>query len=444
MSQWFKFDPKPNPNIRLWPECLAGITGSAIILPKAMAYATVAGVPVAAGLLTAFLPMLMYAWLGTSRVLSVSTTTTLGILTGAQIHYAVPDGNPQMVMLALATLSALVGILFLIGSVLRLGFVASFISQPILTGFKAGIGLVIILDQLPKMLGLHINKQGFFRDLLNLLDQLPQSSGVSVLLSASALLILLGMERFRRHSPAPVFVVGICLFCSWWFDWQHQGIAVVGEITLGIPAPVLPTISLMETLLPGALGIALMSFTESIAAATAFAQAEDDSVNPAQELIALGTANIAGAIFGAMPAGGGTTQTAILQAAGARSQLASVMTAAVALASLLFMAPVLSLLPQATLSVIVVVYSLSLIQPAEFRAIRRVRTMEFFWAIVALAGVLLFGTLQGIVVAIVVSLLGLASQTTHPHVYLVAQKRFTTILRPVSMQHGDDEIYEGL
>ena len=444
MSDWFKLDLKHKSTFHVWPDCLAGITGSAIILPKAMAYATVAGLPVATGLLTAFLPMLIYAWLGSSRILSVSTTTTLGILTGAQIHYAVPDGNPQMVMLALATLSALVGILLLIGSVLRLGVVASFISQPILTGFKAGIGLVIILDQLPKMLGLHLNKQGFFRDLLSLLDQLPQSSGVSVLLSASALLILLGMERFKRHSPAPVFVVGICLLGSWWFDWQHQGIAVVGEIALGLPAPVLPSLSLMETLLPGAFGIALMSFTESVAAATAFSQAEDDSVNPARELIALGTANLAGAVFGAMPAGGGTTQTAILKAAGARSQLASVIIATVALASLLFMAPVLSLLPQATLSVIVVVYSLSLIQPAEFTAIRRVRRMEFFWAIVALAGVLLFGTLQGIVVAIVVSLLGLASQTTHPPVYLVAQKRFTTILRPVSDRHTDDEIYEGL
>jgi MFS superfamily sulfate permease-like transporter len=178
MSDWFKLDLKHKSAFHVWPDCLAGITGSAIILPKAMAYATVAGLPVAAGLLTAFLPMLIYAWLGSSRILSVSTTTTLGILTGAQIHYAVPDGNPQMVMLALATLSALVGILLLIGSVLRLGVVASFISQPILTGFKAGIGLVIILDQLPKMLGLHLNKQGFFRDLLSLLDQLPQSVAV--------------------------------------------------------------------------------------------------------------------------------------------------------------------------------------------------------------------------------------------------------------------------
>ena len=190
MPDWRPGRRKPQPLASIWPECLAGITGSTIILPKAMAYATVAGVPVAAGLLTAFLPMLIYAWLGTSRVLSVSTTTTLGILTGAQIHYAVPDGDPQQVILALATLSALVGVLLLIGSVLRLGFVASFISQPILTGFKAGIGLVIILDQLPKMLGLHINKQGFFRDLLNLLDQLPQSSGVSVLLSAPRRVLL--------------------------------------------------------------------------------------------------------------------------------------------------------------------------------------------------------------------------------------------------------------
>lgn len=444
MPHWLNKSLKRYPNSHFWPDCLAGITGSAVILPKAMAYATLAGLPVAAGLLTAFLPMLIYAVCGTSRALNVSTTTTIGILTGAQIHYAVPNGDPQQVIIALATLGALVGSLLIAGSMLRLGFVASFISQPILTGFKTGIGLVIILDQFPKMLGLHVQKHGFFHDIFNLIEQLPHTSAISLLISACALCLLLGMERIRPHSPAPIVVVGLCLLGSWWFDWQQQGIAVVGDIPLGLPSPTLPAIDMIETLLPGALGISLMSFTESIAAATAFSKSEDDNINPAQELVALGTANLAGALFGAMPAGGGTTQTAILQAAGAGSQLASLITAGVALACLLVLAPVLSLLPQAILSVIVVVYSLSLIQPSEFKAIRRVRAMEFFWAIVALVGVLLFGTLQGIVVAIVVSLLGLASQTTHPHVYLIGQKHLTNILRPISRQHPHDEMYEGL
>ena len=409
-----------------------------------MAYATLAGLPVAVGLYTAFIPMLIYALMGSSRLLNVSTTTTLAILTGAQIQYAVPSGDAAQIMIALATLTALVGCLLMTAAILRLGFVASFISLPILTGFKAGIGLVIIVDQLPKLLGIHIDKHSFIRDLINLIDQLPNSSWITVLVSLATLTVLVSMERIRPHSPAPVFVVIICLFCSWLFDWHKQGIAIVGSIPMGMPELTRPNLSLIEILLPGALGIALMSFTESIAAGTAFSKPSDTSINPSQELLALGTANLTGAFFGAMPAGGGTTQTAILQATGAGSQIASMVTAAIAVASLVALAPLLALLPQSTLSAIVIVYSLSLIQPAEFKAIQKIRYMEFLWAIVALLGVLFFGTLQGIVVAIIVSLLGLASQTRHPHVYLIARKPGTNILRPLSTQHPADELYEHL
>src|SRR5512145_2398505 len=152
----------------LKPDAVAGLTAAAVVVPKAMAYATVAGLPVAVGLYTAFVPMLIYALLGSSRVLSVSSTTTLAILAGTQLGLAVPDGDPARLASAAATLTALVGLLLGLAALLRLGFVANFISTPVLTGFKAGIGLVIVLDQVPKLLGLHIEKQGFFRDLWSL------------------------------------------------------------------------------------------------------------------------------------------------------------------------------------------------------------------------------------------------------------------------------------
>ena len=141
-------------------DIIAGLTAAAVVLPKAMAYATVAGLPVSVGLYTAFVPMIVYALLGTSRVLSVSSTTTLAILTGTQLALVVPDGDPAKLITATATLTALTGALLAAASVLRLGFVANFISTPVLTGFKAGIGLVIVLDQLPKLLGIHITKDG--------------------------------------------------------------------------------------------------------------------------------------------------------------------------------------------------------------------------------------------------------------------------------------------
>ena len=189
-------------------DVVAGLTAAAVVLPKAMAYATVAGLPVAVGLYTAFIPMVIYAFLGSSKVLSVSSTTTLGILAGTQLGLAVPDGDPAKLIIAVATLTALVGILLILAALLRLGFVANFISTPVLTGFKAGIGLVIVLDQIPKLLGIHITKQGFFRDLLSLVQHVPETSLITMAVAASTLLVLVGMERLWPHSPAPLVAVG--------------------------------------------------------------------------------------------------------------------------------------------------------------------------------------------------------------------------------------------
>ena len=157
-------------------DLLAGITAAAVVLPKAMAYATVAGLPVAIGLYTAFVPMVLYALLGSSRVLSVSSTSTLAILTATQLGIVVPDGDPDRLLTVTATLTMLVGILLMLAAVLRLGFVANFISLPVLVGFKGGIGLVIILDQLPKLFGVHIHKENFFADVYHLFQALPQTS----------------------------------------------------------------------------------------------------------------------------------------------------------------------------------------------------------------------------------------------------------------------------
>ena len=187
-----------------------------------------------------------------------------------------------------------------------------------------------------------------------------------------------------------------------------------------------------------------MSFTETIAAGRAFARPDDPPIDANRELVATGAANLGGALFGAMPAGGGTSQTAVVRAAGGRSQKASLVTAGAALATMLLLAPLLGLMPHATLAAVVIVYSVGLIQPAEFRAIRSVRTMEFRWALIACVGVLVFGTLKGIVVAIIVSMIGLASQTAHPRVSVIGRKRGADVLRPLSPEHPDDETFEGL
>ncbi len=430
------------PALRL--DIVAGLTAAAVVLPKAMAYASVAGLPVAVGLYTALVPMLVYALLGSSRVLSVSSTTTLGILTATQLALVVPDGDPAKLVTATATLAALAGVLLFAARLLRLGFVANFISAPVLTGFKAGIGLVIVVDQVPKLFGIHITKQGFFSDVLSVLQQLPHTSLMTLAVAVATFAVLTVMERLWKHSPAPLVAVGGSIAASWYFGLQAAGVSTVGLIPQGLPSVTLPDISLVAQLAPGALGIALMSFTETIAAGRAFARPGDPPIDANRELVATGAGNLAGALLGAMPAGGGTSQTAVVRAAGGQSQKASLVTAGAALATMLLLATLLGFMPHATLAAVVIVYSVTLIQPAEFRAIRSVRSMEFRWALLACIGVLLFGTLKGIVVAIIVSMIGLASQTAHPRVSVIGRKRGSDVLRPLSPEHPDDETFEGL
>ncbi|WP_457587095.1 SulP family inorganic anion transporter [Ensifer canadensis] len=436
--------PIPSSSGTLRLDMIAGLTAAAVVLPKAMAYATVAGLPVSVGLYTAFVPMIVYALLGTSRVLSVSSTTTLAILTASELALVVPDGNPDRLLVAAATLTALTGLLLIAASALRLGFVANFISSPVLTGFKAGIGLVIVLDQVPKLFGLHFTKEGFFRDILNLVQHLPETSLVTFAVGVTALVLLLLLESRWPHSPAPLAIVAAGIAVSWMAGLGPAGVATVGHIPQALPSLVLPDINMILQLIPGACGIALMSFTETIAAGRAFAVAGEPPIRPNRELVATGAANLAGGLFGAMPAGGGTSQTAVVRAVGGRTQKASLVTAATAAATMLVLAPLLGLLPQAVLAAIVIVYSVGLISPTEFASIRKVRRMEFRWALAAFLGVLLFGTLQGILVAITLSLVGLASQAANPRVHVVGRKRGEDVLRPLSAEHPDDETFEGL
>src|SRR6516225_3393873 len=398
----------------LRPDIIAGLTTAAVVIPKAMAYATIAGLPVQVGLYTAFLPMVIYAALGTSRALSVSTTTTLAILTASALGKGASNADTASLVTASATLTLLVGVILVSAAILRLGFVANFISEPVLVGFKAGIGLVIVLDQVPKLLGIHFPRGSFFHNVLAIVGGIPHALPSTVAVGAVMVAILLAVERFVPRAPAPLVAVASGIAGVSIFGLQAHGVATVGQVPTGLPSLTLPDPSLVAGLWPAALGIALMSFTETIAAGRAFAESDEPSLKANQELLATGLANAGGAIFGSMPAGGGTSQTAVNRHAGARTQLAELVTAGATLATMLLLAPLIALMPQATLAAVVIVYSIGLIKPAEFNEILKIRLNEFTWAIAAFAGVVALGTLKGIVVAIVLSLVGLAYQVADP------------------------------
>ncbi len=423
---------------------IAGLITAAVVVPKALAYASIAGLPVRVGLTTALVPMVIYAVLGTSRVLSISTTTTIAILTAAALSAAAPDGDPATLVRAAAVLALLAGSVLVGASFLRLGFVADFISEPVLVGFKAGIGLVIVLDQVPKLLGVHFPKTGFFRNLAALVRSIPETSWPTLLVGAGTIALLLGLERFLPKVPAPLVVVAAGIAAMALLGLGARGVEAIGTISAGLPSPVLPDLSLVGRLWPGALGIALMSFTETIAAGRAFARTDEPLLKPNRELLATGLANVGGAFFGAMPAGGGTSQTAVNRRAGARTQRAELVTAGATLLTMLFLAPWIGLMPQATLAAVVIVYSIGLIEPSEFRAILDVRRTEWAWALTAFAGVVLLGTLRGILVAIVVSLVALSHQMANPPVRVLGRKPGTNVFRPRTKEHPEDETFPGL
>jgi high affinity sulfate transporter 1 len=425
-------------------DLVAGLTAAAVIIPMAMAYTTIAGLPLQAGLYTACIPMLAYALLGTSRVLSVSTTTTIAILTGAQIADVASGGSTADVSAIVATLAILVGALLVVAGAIRAGFVANFISEPVLAGFKTGIGLVIVVDQIPKLLGIHITKTGYFRDLLSIVGQLPTTSLATLLVGLFVLVTIFALQRFAPRVPAPLVAVGLAIAASAAFALSQVGVDVIGAVAGGLPALVRPRLDLAQELWPAAAGIALMSFTESVAAGRAFAVSGEPRPVPNRELIAIGAANVAGGLFGAMPSGGGTTQTAVNRNAGARTQVASVVTACTSLATLLVLSPVIGLMPRAALAAVVVVYSGRLIKPGQFREIRHVRRTEFRWALIACIGVVLLGTLKGILVAVIMSLVALAHQAYDPSVRVIGRKRGTDAFRPRAAEHPDDETWPGL
>lgn len=426
-------------------DLVAGLTASAVVIPQSIAYAAIAGLPLTVGLYTALVPLVVYAVMGTSRPLSVTTTSTIAILTAGALRQAgVAEQGEAWVLTAAASLAALVGTFLLLASALRLGMVANFISEPVLTGFKAGIGLVIVVDQVPKLLGIHFAKGHFFHNVVSIAGHLPQASAATMILAAAMLGLQMGLRWLAPRVPASLVTVAAGIAASALFGLGRFGIEGVGEVRRGMPSFALPDAALFVALWPAAVGIALMSFVETVAAGRAFRGEDEPRSPPNRELLALGLTNFVGGFFHNMPSGGGTSQTAVNRRSGARTQLAALVTAAVVVVVLVFLAPVVHLMPQATLAAVVVVPCAGMIKMKEFRAVARVRPMEFSWALAALAGVVVLGTLRGILVAVLLSLLALTYHANRRPVFVLGRKRGTEVFRPRSAEHPEDETFPGL
>jgi MFS superfamily sulfate permease-like transporter len=294
------------------------------------------------------------------------------------------------------------------------------------------------------MLGIHFDKGHFVHNVVAIADHLPHASIPTILLALALLALQIGLQMFWPRVPASLctVVVGIVAFVALGLD--RHGIERVGEVKGGMPSFGIPDVSLVTRLWPAAIGIALMSFVETIAAGRAFRDEGEPPPRPNRELLALGLANLVGGLFHNMPSGGGTSQTAVNRRAGARTQVAGLVTAAMVVGVLLFLAPLVHDLPQAALAAVVMVPCAGMIKIREFRSIARVRPMEFSWALAAFAGVVLVGTLQGIFIAVILSLLALTYHANRRPVFVLGRKPGTSVFRPQSPEHPEDETFPGL
>jgi SulP family sulfate permease len=419
------------------------LTTAAVVIPQAMAYATLAGLPVEVGLYASLTPMVVYALLGTSRVLSVSVTSTISLLTATVLGTTVSTTDPSETLVAAGTLAVMVGLLLILAGIFRLGFLANFISAPVLAGFKAGIGAVILVGQIGKALGYSVPKGGFVETVLETIRGLDEANGAAILITLLVLAILVLLPRYNRRLPAALVAVAAAIIAAFMLNRAGADVKLVGDIPAGLPSFQMPDLNLWRALLPGALGIALVSFTESIAASRAFAEQSDPVVNANQELLALGMANVAGGFFQAYAGGGGTSQTAVNKESGAKTQVAALGTALTVALTLLVLAPLASLIPDPALAALVLTAAAGLIKVEEFRAIGRYRTTELTWALVAFGGVLLLGVLEGILVAVALSVLMLLHAANHPPAYAVGRKPGTNVFRSLE-DHSHDETFPGL
>ncbi|KKX96159.1 MULTISPECIES: SulP family inorganic anion transporter [Microbacterium] len=404
-------------------DVVAGLSAGAVVIPQGMAYATIANLPVQVGLYTCILPMLVYAFLGGSRAMSVSTTSTIATLTATTLVSAGVAAGSDDAIGSLTMLTLLVGVILLIARLCRLGSLVENISGATVLGLKIGVGATVAVGQLPKLLGESYNfsGHGFLKSLGAVAQAFDSVNWPTVALSAGSILVIVVLKRFAPRVPGALVVVvaGILLVALAGLD--RYGVDLIAPVPSGLPVPGVPDFSQTVVLVPGALAIAVMAFLESAAVARSLRAASEPQIDSDQELFATGAANTVGAFFGTMPAAGGFSQSAVNQSAGARSQAATLVTVVLAVLVALFLGPVLSLLPEATLAAMVFVAVAGLINIPELVRWARISPVDFWIALaVAILG-LTAGLLPAVAVGVVVTLILVLRELNVPKVTVDAR-----------------------
>lgn len=397
-------------------DLVAGFTTWGVVIPAGIAYAGLAGVPAQAGLYTLLASLTIYAILGTSKQLVLASTSASAIMIGSTIVEFNPS-NATAYYELVTMLVVLTGAIFFLCGLFKLGFITNFFSRPVMEGFIFGLAIYIAVSQLPKLLGMTKGTGDTFQQLWYVLTHLNTANLATVLVGLGTLIILFVLPLISRRIPSGLVVLVLGILVSWALNLSaNYGVAIVGPVPAGLPPVTVPqfTLSNVEALLPGAIGLMLVMFSETIGAADAFATKNGYEIDSNQELLAMGVASIASGFIGGLAAGGSMSQTAVNDTAGAKTPVSLLMAAVFVLLTVLVLTPLFTDLPKTVLAALIIHAVIGLMKVKQMRRYFQLQRLEFWLGMVALLGVLLIDVLPGLVIGVVFSLLVFIYRSSRP------------------------------
>ena len=438
-------------------DLVAGLTVWAVLVPEALAYATIAGVSPVVGLYAAPAALILYAAFGSSRHLVTGPMAATAALSAAAVGDFAAGGSDAFLQLTI-TLALVVGVLALAAGIFRLGFLANFISEPVLKGFIIGLALTIIAGQLPKLFGVEKTEGNFFEIVWGLLGDLGSTSGLTLLVGLLSLVLVVGLKEYAPVVPGSLAAVLFGILAVSLFGLDDHGVAIVGQIESGLPSLGLPDVGFSDVLdiAPASVGIMLVGFVEGLAAAKTYAARNHYDVDANRELVGLGAANVGAGLSGGMVVNGSLSKTAVNGGAGAKSQLSGLVVAALTIMTILFLTGLFEQLPEATLAAIVIAALIELVDVRSLVRLYRTYTKglgriygvaarpDFIAAVAALVGVLVFDTLPGLFIGIGVSLLLMIYRTSRPHVAVLGRVPGTASQFGDVERHAENEPVPGV
>jgi SulP family sulfate permease len=451
---------------RAWlrTDIMAGLAVWAMTVPQALAYAGIAGMPAVYGLYAVPLAMIAYAVFGTSRTLCVGPESAIAIISAVTVG-ALAVGNPNEFIALTSLLALIVGVLFLIFGLLRLGWAANFLSQPVLQGFTQGIALIVIIGQVPKLfgteatvakllenmsnlphlIGLEVDYTGFFLQAWAVLATLGEANLSTTVVGLGALALLFALKRFWPLAPSALIAVILSVLAVSILGLAGKGVGLIGEVETGMVSLAVPAVSVdkLAALLPGAFAIVLLGYSVSLSVAAVGAQATGEEINPNQELVGLGMANLGAALSSGFVVCGSLSRGVVIRRAGGQTQVISLINAGLVFLTLLFVLPLFFNLPNATLAAIVIQAMFGLLNVTYLRQLFRIDRSEFAYAMAALFGVLVLGILQGVALGVILALFVLIRRVSHPATAVLGRLPGTDAYRDITV-HPEAETIPGL